>query len=225
MAKKSKKKTKVKQVKVSNTDDHLGKEIKIACTGADLIELHDLTDFQGKLKVLSDESYEKLKKSILDLGFSFPVAAWKYRNKTFILDAHQRVKTLKKMREEGYFVPKLPVVWIEATDRHEAAKKLLAVTSQFGEVTPDGLFGFMEEFGLKSEDLEDLKFPEIDFDIFCESYFKEKTKVEFDAEINTDKNLEDKSQFILTVFLKNETELNKLFTELTKRDFECKLIM
>lgn len=165
------KKGEVKMIKTTD-DSELGKVISIKCQGADVIELDDLTDFQGGLKILSDESYEKLKKSILDLGFSFPIAAWKDRNKTFILDAHQRVTTLKKMRDEGYVIPKLPVIWVYADDRQEAAKKLLAATSQFGEITVSGLYNFMDEFKLDVGIIStNFNFPEIDFNDFKNAYF------------------------------------------------------
>lgn len=159
------KKSKVKRIKPVNSDSHLGQPVKISCQGADVIALDKLTDYQGSLKTLSEASYEKLKKSILDLGFSFPVQAWKHRNRTFILDAHQRVKTLRRMRDEGYVVPELPVVWIEAKDRKEAAKKLLAATSQYGEMSASGLRNFADEFALDLKQVVDLcSFPEINLE-------------------------------------------------------------
>ena len=160
----------------------MSKMIRIECTGADLLELDELTEFQGDLKDLSEESYGKLKASILTLGFSFPVAAWKSGQKNFILDAHQRVAVLKRLRdEEGYLVPPLPVVWIKAKNRKEAAKKLLAVTSQYGEVTNEGLKGFLTEFDLSVGDImEGVQFPEIDLDLFGEANFGSK-EVSFTA--------------------------------------------
>lgn len=162
----------VKKIKPNNSDDHLGKEVAIRCTGAAVISINQLTDFQGKLKKLSEESYIRLKQSILSLGFSFPVIAWKYRNKTFILDAHQRVATLRRMQTEGYSIPELPVVWVEAKDQQEAARKLLAATSQYGEIKVDGLHDFMKEYKLEMPDLENsFKFPEVDFESFRLTYF------------------------------------------------------
>ncbi len=183
---KKSKKAPVKNLPVVMSDDHLGKTVSISCQGADTIDIDSLADFQGKLKILSDEAFEKLKLSIVELGFSFPVAAWKHRNKIFILDAHQRVATLKRMRDEGYFIPNLPVVWVHAKDRHEAAKKLLAATSQYGEVSPDGLYEFMMEFNLSMDEMiESFKFPEINFATFDNSYFAEGKEVSFTAKIGS----------------------------------------
>lgn len=169
MAKKS---NPVKITKPSNSDDHLGHEIKIKCKTSDTASLDELVNFQGKLKKLSEESYLRLKSSILDLGFSFPVFVWKDRNKMMIIDAHQRVECLKRMRTEGYIIPQLPIVWIEAMDKKEAAKMVLAATSQYGEVQVDGLHSFMEEFKLEMPDLVNaFKFPEVDFESFQLTYF------------------------------------------------------
>jgi hypothetical protein len=167
------KKPPVKTIKPT-PEEYLGFQVQIKCTGADEVEIDQLQNFQGNLKKLSDESYERLKKSIMDLGFSFPVAAWKDRTKIFILDAHQRVDTLKRMRAEGFIVPKLPVVWVEAADKTEAAKKLLAATSQYGEIQVDALHSFMEEFKLGIHDVEtSFKFPEVDFDSFKLTFYPE----------------------------------------------------
>lgn len=174
----AKKPSPVRKIKPT-PEEHLGFEVQIQCKGADTVEIDGLHNFQGNLKSLSEESYERLKKSIMELGFSFPVAAWKDRNKTFILDAHQRVEALKRMRQEGMKVPALPVIWVEAKDKTEAAKKLLAATSQYGEIQVDSLHTFMEEFKLQMADVEQaFKFPEVDFDSFKLAFYPEQAVVE-----------------------------------------------
>lgn len=165
----AKKGTKVPQTTLDqyNSDDHLGKEIEIKCEGAGVISIDECLNFQGPLKKLSLESYQRLKHSILTLGFSFPISIWKNKNKSFILDAHQRVDTLKRMRDEGYVIPMLPVIFVEAKNEKEAAKKVLAATSQYGEVQVDGLNTFMETFDLSIDDVKDaFTFPEIDIESF-----------------------------------------------------------
>lgn len=163
------------------------KTIKIMCEGAELVDINNLLELQGDLKVLEDNEYEKLKKSILDLGFSFPVQAWKDGNKIYILDAHQRTRALKKMRdEEGYQIPLLPVAWIKAKDKREAAKKVLAATSQYGQVTNDGLHLFMNEFDLSLDQIKDfIKLPEIDMKAFENAYFPELNEVAFKAKVGS----------------------------------------
>jgi hypothetical protein len=142
-------------------------KIQIQCTGSDFLDMNDLEPLQGELKTLPEASYQKLKKSILELGFSFPVFVWKNDNKNYIIDAHQRFIALKKLKDEGCEIPKLPVVYITAKNKKEAAKKILAASSQYGEISPDSLNVFLKDFDLHfNEIFESFKFPEIDMDSF-----------------------------------------------------------
>lgn len=148
-------------------------EIKVTCKGANTIEFTKLKAFQGNLKDLSKENYAKLKKEILELGFTEPVSVWKKNEVFFILNGHQRIRTLSKMKEEGFKIPKVPINIIEAKDKKEAKKKILALTSQYGEMTGQGLREFMEEAGLEFEEIKDsFRFPEIDFDNFQDEFFE-----------------------------------------------------
>lgn len=157
------------------------KTIRIACEGAALIDINDLSDFQGTLKTLNGEAYNRLRMSIIELGFSFPIHAWKTKDKTYILDAHQRVATLKRMRDDdGYEIPPLPVVWIEAANKKEAAKKLLAATSQYGEVTYSGLDEFIKTYDLEVAKLDtSFQFPEINIKRFEQTFYPEEKEVTF----------------------------------------------
>ena len=138
------------------------KKIKIACKGADLLDIDDLKDFQGELKTLSEENYEKLKLDLCMLGFSEPVSVWKEGEEIHILNGHQRIKALKRMRNEGYEVDQIPVSYVYADDIKQAKKKVLALTSQFGEISNGSLDVFIEQNKLdKKEILEVFRFPEI----------------------------------------------------------------
>ncbi len=161
----------------------MDKVIRISCEGAATIDVDKLVNFQGDLKILSEESYQRLRLSILELGFSFPVHAWKNKGKVFIMDAHQRVLVVKRMRdEEGYKVPPLPVSWVEASSQAEAARKLLAAASQYGEVAPDGLHAFMKKFNIGMESIVgSFQFPEINFEQFNQAYFGTSEDVNFKA--------------------------------------------
>jgi len=56
------------------------KTISVQCEGAHLLDIDEIEIFQGSLKSLSDQNYEKLKKSILELGFSAPFFIWETTN-------------------------------------------------------------------------------------------------------------------------------------------------
>lgn len=155
-------------------------EIKNAIASDALVrvDVNDLVHFQGNLKDLSEENYNRLKAQILELGFSFVIHAWaNVEGKRFILDGHQRVRTLLKMRQEGFTVPPIPVVMVQANDFQQAKKKVLAGTSQFGEMTGQGLYEFIAESGLDWRDVvRDNRFPEIDPVDFVVEFFDQEAE-------------------------------------------------
>jgi DNA modification methylase len=154
----------------------MGKIVKIACRGTDTISIDSLEPFQGNLKDLSEVNYEKLKKEIIELGFSEPISVWKFEGKNYVLGGHQRLRTLKAMRDEGYEVPPVPVSYIEAEDVKEAKKKILALTSQYGEITRDGLYQFAIEAEITAKQIEEsFRFPEINLKSWTKEFFEDNT--------------------------------------------------
>ena len=138
-------------------------KIDIKCKGFTEFDVEDLLDFQGDLKTLSDTNYKKFKAEMIELGFSEPISVWiSPEKKPYILNGHQRRKTLLKLKEEGYEIPPIPVNLVEADDLKQAKRKVLALTSQFGEMSEDGLIDFCEKNSFDvSEIIKDFRFPEI----------------------------------------------------------------
>lgn len=119
--------------------------IRIACEGTLTVELDELAEMQH-YKDLTEQAYIKGKTSILELGFSFPIFIWEDNGIKWIIDAHQRKRILTKMRdEEGFTIPPLPAVRIQAANKTEAKKKILAQESQYGDITQEGLYEFINE--------------------------------------------------------------------------------
>jgi len=118
-------------------------KVEIKCTGTDEIEIDKLKDFQGDLKKISNENLIKLKDSILVNGFTAPVFVWKKGNTHYIIDGHQRIKALQVLKEEGCEIGKLPIIYIKAKDNNDAKKKLLYITSQYGEFVSSEFFDFV----------------------------------------------------------------------------------
>lgn len=142
------------------------KTIPVSCKGAAVLPIDELQDFQGNLKILGKKEEEKLKKSLLRYGFTVPV----FVRKNHILDGHQRIYVTKKLLESGYTIEGIPVVHINATDRHEAAEKLLQINSQYAKIDDQGLFDYMTEFNLDFKGLEDIELA-IDRKEFDKKYF------------------------------------------------------
>lgn len=139
-----------------------------------LMSYKKLKAFQGNLKSLSQENYEKLKALIIKHGFSAPFFAWAHEGKLYSLDGHQRCRTLSKMEQEGWHIPDLPVVHIYAASIKEAREKLLAFASQYGKVEGQGLYEFIEESGGLDVDevLAMTAMPEVDPDLFKAEYYE-----------------------------------------------------
>jgi len=66
------------------------KTIAIRCTAAVNLHLSELTPLQGGLKELSDGNSEKLKRSMLKHGITFPFFIWQNEGENYILDGTQR---------------------------------------------------------------------------------------------------------------------------------------
>ena len=147
------------------------KEITIECEGASSVEWEKLKILQGYLKELSTANYNKLKKEIIFNGFSAPFFVWE----GYIVDGTQRFITLSKMKKEGFIIPdKLPIVNIKAKNEAHARKKLLSFTSQYGTMTPDGPYNYMNESKIMFKELEErFEFDAISFESFEDEYFKD----------------------------------------------------
>lgn len=160
----------VKQPKAKNGAD--GKQaIRVTCKANSTIGLDEIHSFQGDLKILTDENFERLKNSILKYGISFPIFLWQDGKKARIIDGTQRDKVLKKMRDDGYKIPPLPIDWIEAANEKEAKEKILLATSQYGEMNSDSLMEFLNESGVDFDSASPLlNFPEIDLARFKDGW-------------------------------------------------------
>jgi ParB-like chromosome segregation protein Spo0J len=56
-----------------------------------------------------------------------------------ILDGHQRLSALVSLQRDGWDIPAIPVVYVEASDEEEARRMLLSIASQYGEWQKDEL--------------------------------------------------------------------------------------
>jgi len=149
------------------------KTIQLACDTKDHLPLEDLEPFQGDLKSLSATEFAKLKGHILKTGFAFPIYVWKSpEGINYILGGHQRVRVLTSLKKEGYVIPSLPVVFIQAASVQDAKKRVLQDVAQFGQVENQGLYEFMTEAGISILDLQqDFKLPDLDMTAFGDEFF------------------------------------------------------
>lgn len=190
------------------------KEIVVKCEGAAVYEWKKLKNFQGDLKDLSEDGFNKLRAQIVENGFKAPFFVWKGHN--FILDGHQRIRVLGELEKDGYKIPaKLPVVYIIAETEKQAKKDVLGFISEYGTYTDEGLYEFLTKSDLL-ESFSDLKnsidIPGFDPDYFERGFIDDKS---FGDSVNDEiDNLQgetrDESPYLLFSFEGNE-ELYKKF--------------
>jgi DNA modification methylase len=129
------------------------KSISIKCETKDYLDCHNITEFQGGLKIRDEADIEKAKTSILKYGWSFPFFVWVSGKTNYCLDGHARLLVLKQLEEEGYLIPELPVVYITAKNRAEAKQKLLRLNSNFGHLTKESVLEFAEDIDLNFDEI------------------------------------------------------------------------
>ena len=150
------------------------KTIAIRCTAAVNLQLRELTPLQGELKELTGANFEKLKRSILKHGITFPFFIWQDNGTNFILDGTQRDRVLRKLAAEGYHIPALPCAIITATDKREACEKILLISSQYGKMTNESLYEFISKNELEFLELEEmLDLPQIKLEEFKIGWLQE----------------------------------------------------
>lgn len=151
------------------------KIIQINCEGAHAVAWQELHPFQGDLKKLTIENYEKFKAEILRDGYCEPITVWRREFEDdgvpfpaggirwTILNGHQRLATIREMVEtEGYQVGLLPVSIVRIRDEQHANDLVLALTSQYGEMSVESVAKFAKERGIKVELIvQRYRFPEV----------------------------------------------------------------
>tara|TARA_R110002126_G_C10430917_1_gene498147 strand:+ start:102 stop:860 length:759 start_codon:yes stop_codon:yes gene_type:complete len=146
--------------------------INITCEGHSKLWPSTLVPFQGNLKDLTDANFKKLRGEILRLGFSEPLSVWQHDGINYVINGHQRLRVITRMLEDGYELSEpLPVNLIHAKNKKEAKQKVLALTSQYGQMTNDGLYEFLTEAEIDFSELENnFSFPEINAKEFIEGF-------------------------------------------------------
>jgi site-specific DNA-methyltransferase (adenine-specific) len=120
----------------------------------------------NQLKDNSSRNVTKLKNSILKNGFIAPFDCWKSKeDKHFVIDGTGRNLAFLQLETEGYDIPALPVVFIDAKNIKEAKKFALQRSSTHGEITQSSLADFTIDFDpveLQDLALEEISLAELD---------------------------------------------------------------
>jgi len=151
--------------------------MKISYEKTENVKLESLNDFQGDLKELSKVNFNKLWKSMSDNGFSEPFVVWNCikEKKIYVLGGHQRLKVLSEMKNAGEQIPdEYPCNFVKCNSKNQAKKLLLALTSQYGRITEDGLYQFSIENDIDGDFLkENYEFPYINLNNFINGFLEQ----------------------------------------------------
>ena len=168
----------MKKIKIENSSELL------------VIDFHKLQDLQGDLKTISDEALEKLKQSIIKHNFFVPAFIWFDNEVPYIVDAHQRIKALQSLENDGYEIPSIPYIEIKAIDKKDALNKLLQINSRYGEFNLETTFFEDNELDFEQVKLE-VEISELDY-LFNNDFKSESDKI-YEKEIN-EKNINIKNK-------------------------------
>lgn len=115
-----------------------------------------LVDFQGDLKhQIEPEALEKMRNSLKKHGVFVPKFVWFDKSgKANIMDGHQTKQALKSLEADGWKIPEIPYVTVEAKSRKDAAEKLLQINSRYAKMNPNTTW--LEEFDFDMGEIEEL---------------------------------------------------------------------
>jgi len=137
-----------------------------------LVRIGDIQDLQGNLKDLSEINYKKLHERIEKYGFKYPLYIWFENKIPYTVDGKQRHRVIG--REYGDDTM-LPYIEVYAKNKKEAKKEILAISSDYGNVTKEGFDEFTG--GWIDSDFEQIK-DETTFENWIDVEIKD--EIEFD---------------------------------------------
>lgn len=98
---------------------------------------------QGDLKSLSKKNYRKLRSGIEDYGYCEPIVVWHGHDGIYwCADGTQRLMVLRAMRDDGWQIPKVPVILLDATDKADMMRKLSLLAGTYGKATQESVSDF-----------------------------------------------------------------------------------
>jgi len=124
------------------------KELKITCQVQERVDYKSIIPFQGNLKLRSDRDLEKLSRSLIKYGISFPFFIWQRKGKNYCIDGHGRLSSLSILEQNGYKIPDVPIIKISAKDEADAKKKLLYENCKYGDLTYDTVMEFVGDLNI-----------------------------------------------------------------------------
>src|SRR5690606_5769452 len=98
----------------------------------------------------------KLQQSLLKYQFIDPFKVWEYDGVMYCLDGKHRYDDLSALESQGVPVPEmLPATFIACENEKEAAELVLVYSSAYAKITNEGLFEFVNKYGIDIPEIKD----------------------------------------------------------------------
>jgi hypothetical protein len=155
------------------------------------IEFDSFIALQDDLKYTSPEKNKKLQNRIKNVGFKYPVFAWKDEGRLYTVDAHQRLIALEELEASGYEIPPIPYVLVKCDNIDDAKKEILYLNSRYAEINPQSDF-VIENFDI---DLDtNIEIPKLninfgDFDGAIDDFFESVSNNDNENDVENPKTL------------------------------------
>ena len=138
------------------------------------MSLDDMNWFPSKLKKHSDLEIQRIRDSIIEDGFLFPIAIGKVGDKNYIIDGECTYNALQQLKYEGYEIPEIPIYYVKCNE--ETIKKMILIgTSTNHCVTETSLKEFvkgtdlnLKNYGFSDSDLIDFH-SDVDIGLYIET--------------------------------------------------------
>ncbi len=125
-------------------------------------------EFQGDLALpMTSQAIKKLRGSLIKHGVFLPTYLWfDDQQRANILDGHQRKTVFGSLAADGWEIPEIPYVSVDASNRKDAAEKLLQIRSRYAQVNPETtwLSEFVEGTNDLIQMLDKVEIPDLDLD-------------------------------------------------------------
>ncbi len=121
-------------------------------------DFEDFIELQEDFKISDNDKITALQMLIIERGFKYAFTAWQdVDGKLYIIDAHQRKKALKGLRQRGWDIPPIPYQPIQAASKKEAVEEIAAFNSSFATINQNTLL--FEKFEIDSSTLDTFSLP------------------------------------------------------------------
>lgn len=129
-----------------------------------VMDIDGLTELQEDFKNYTQT--RRLADRIAAVGFKYPAFVWHGDDgAVYVLDAHSRLRALRLLQEDGWQIPPIPVVTIQADSLDAAKVELLHLNSRYAEIQAESAFWRMLQEECDPIELETVTIPELEGDV------------------------------------------------------------